>query len=210
MASASIGQLKLNFLSLKVNLGNSFSVWKESECGMQVWMEIILEGGGANGDGGRGSRFISCSPSPWCRRRPRFPARPSRSCPALGPGEQLWPAPVSSYNEKFRQCHQLLIAKVFLLPYLALTLVRTARWCSLELSFICMNMQVHAIYCVWIHFSYLLIPGEREEKPFGLSWNGTQVLLLYKRPLCMLDHSSMQKLSTEGDELAILEFVNGH
>ena len=80
---------------------------------MLVWMEIILEGGGANGDGGRGSRFISCSPSPWCRRRPRFPARPSRSCPALGPGEQLWPAPVSSYNEKFRQCHQLLIANFF-------------------------------------------------------------------------------------------------
>ena len=33
-----------------------------------------------------------------------------------------------------------------------------------------MDAQDHAIYHVWIHFSYLLIP-EESKKPFGLSWN---------------------------------------
>ena len=45
-----------------------------------------------------------------------------------------------------------------------------------------MDMQDHAIYHVWIHFiPTSLYRGEK--KPFGLSWNQTQVLLLHKRPL---------------------------
>ena len=57
-------------------------------------------------------------------------------------------------------------------------------------SFIYLEIQDRTIYSVWIHFSYLIIPEEREEKPFGLSLNQTQVLLLHKRPLKPLDHAS--------------------
>ena len=47
-----------------------------------------------------------------------------------------------------------------------------------------------------IYLSYLLC--SRREKPFGLSLNPTQVLLLHKRPLLPLDHASTgQKTGVE-------------
>ena len=43
--------------------------------------------------------------------------------------------------------------------------------------------------------SILFIPPytRGEKKPFGLSWNRTQVLLLHKQPLLPLDHGSSAK-----------------
>ena len=46
--------------------------------------------------------------------------------------------------------------------------------------FFFMDVEDQAIYHVLIHFSYLLIPEETEEKPLGLDWNQTQVLLLHR------------------------------
>ena len=66
---------------------------------------------------------------------------------------------------------------LFLLPYLALTLVcHKMAWLG-NIIFICiyMDTQDHAIYCVWIHFILTFLYQERE-KTFGLSLNQTQVL----------------------------------
>ena len=46
MASASIGQLKLNFLSLKVNLGNSLSVKKSWNVGCKCKWRLFWKGAG--------------------------------------------------------------------------------------------------------------------------------------------------------------------
>ena len=56
--------------------------------------------------------------------------------------------------------------------------------------FIYMDMCIHAINCVWIHFMPTSLYPTREEKPFGLRWSQTQVLLLHKQPLLPLDHGS--------------------
>ena len=55
---------------------------------------------------------------------------------------------------------------------------------AIGMNFFCIyvDTQDHTIYHVWIHFSYFLCP-KRDEKPFGLNWNQTQVLLLHK---CLL------------------------
>ena len=52
-----------------------------------------------------------------------------------------------------------------------------------------MDTQDQAIYCVWIHFIPTSLYSRREQT-FSLSWNRTQVLLLYKQPLRPLDHGS--------------------
>ena len=70
----------------------------------------------------------------------------------------------------------------FLLPYLALPLV-CRRWHSLQLLFFLPTWigKITQFHSVWIHF--FLPPNTREGRPFGLSWNQTQFLLLHKRPL---------------------------
>ena len=44
------------------------------------------------------------------------------------------------------------------------------------------SLQISSNYCVWIHLFFPISYGllRREEKPFGMSWKQTQVLLLHK------------------------------
>ena len=74
------------------------------------------------------------------------------------------------------------IVLLWLILFTPITQVRR----SIEQLGMIFSLHVHGygIYQVGIHFSYLLCPW-REEKPFGLSWNRTQVLVLHRQP-CLL------------------------
>ena len=131
-----------------------------------------IEGGGARG--------LNPRPSP-CQspRKPRQPTATKASFWSIYSHSPLWWLflfPKSSSlraPSRFRpldHCH-VLTCTIFLLLYLALTLVR-CQMAWLEIFFIYMDTQEHTISRVWIHFIPTSLYSRREEK--HLVWAGIE------------------------------------